>query len=316
MAIETRITNDPVRLVIRAQQFRAEIAFGKTNEILGDAGIVPILLKGPHLGNTIYESPIQRTYCDLDLLVKPEDFSKAATVLAENGFQPLEFATFSPKVQDDFKHWEYRSPQGVTIELHRWLSGHDRFPIDWKGLFARAESFVFGETNALGLGTEDLLLQLCLHMGTSYFKVIEKKHILDIALLVKRRSVDWPSFLQRTDRAGARAIAFYCLKAAQLQHGASIPAGVLSRLRPGKVRRLYLEKHIDPGRYPIYRMDGDSIAKVKKRLLLPLMDKPSQWLRFLARIAWGKMRAGKQMISTETASREGKQGEERSGCKG
>jgi hypothetical protein len=159
-------------LPITVHLLRAEVTFKKVRDLLAEKNIEVILLKGPHLGHTVYDLPQERLYGDLDVLVKPGDFKKAAVVLQENGFKPIAFDSFTPEIQRDFKHWEFISPWGILVELHRWLSGHDRYPLDSDGFFARAEMFRFGETEALGLGTEDLLLHLCLHMGASFFIVI------------------------------------------------------------------------------------------------------------------------------------------------
>lgn len=274
---------------IAVQQLRAEITFKKIRELLEPLEIQVLVLKGPHLGNVAYENPSQRLYGDLDLLVKPGDFELAAEALVKNSFQPVVFTGFSKRVQDDFKHWEYQSPQGIIVELHRWLSGHDRYAIDMEGLFARAETFLFGETPALGLATEDLLLHLCLHMGTSYFKVIERKHIRDIALLAGKRGIDWPVFMKRVNNAGAGTIAYYALLASKLQEGAEIPDRVLGKLHPGFIRRLWLEAHVDPSSYPLYRFPRHSMKRVKRRLLLPLLDKPGQWARFVWRMTRNKL---------------------------
>jgi hypothetical protein len=283
-------------LAISAQQLRAEVTFKKIKEIFAEKNIEVILLKGPHLGHTVYDSPKERIYGDLDILVRPTDFDLAAAIMKENSFEPFVFDTFTPEVQRDFKHWEYRSPWGVVVELHRWLSGHDRYPVDCEDLFGRAEKFYFGAVEALGLGSEDLLLHLCLHMGTSYFHAIERKHVADIGLLLRKREMDWPVFLQYVKRAGARAIAYYALIAAQQQEGALIPDSVMRKLRPGKLRRLWLEKYIDPSRFPIYRFPEHSIKKIKRRLLLPLLDKPSQWLGFFLRIVVTKLRMVHRMV--------------------
>jgi hypothetical protein len=271
-------------LPITIQLFRAEMTFKKVGNLLAEKGIKVLLLKGPHLGHTVYESPRERLYGDLDILVRPEDFEQAAALLPENGFTPFAFDSFAPEIQRDFKHWEFRSPWGVLVELHRWLSGHDRYPIESDGLFARAEGFRFGETPALGLAAEDLLLHLCLHMGTSYFSVIEPKHVTDIGLLLKKKAVIWPIFLQRVQKAGARAIAYYALLSAQWQEGAIIPVEVLSQLRPGKLRRLWLEKNIDPASFPVYRFPEHSLTRIKRRMLLPLLDRPGQWLGLFRRM--------------------------------
>jgi hypothetical protein len=277
-------------LPITIQQLRTEVTFKRLRDLLAKKGIEVLLLKGPHLGHTVYDSPKDRLYGDLDILVRPRDFEEAAAVLIENGFKPFAYDTFTPETQRDFKHWEYSSPWGVVVELHRWLSGHDRYPVDSTGLFQRGETFLFGETDALGLATEDLLLHLCLHMGTSYFHVIERKHVADIGLLIKKRVVDWPVFCERAKKAGARYIAYYALLAARLQEGAIVTADIMDKLRPGKLRRLWLEKNIDPASFPIYRFPGHSIKRIKRRLLLSLLDRPGQWIGFFWRITVTKFR--------------------------
>jgi hypothetical protein len=271
-------------LPITIQQFQAEVTFKKVRDLLTQRNIEVILLKGPHLGSTVYESPKDRLYGDLDILVKPDNFEQAAALLLENGFKPFAYDSFTPEIQRDFKHWEFRSPWGVLVELHRWLSGHDRYPIDSEKIFKRAVCFHFGDVECQGLASEDLLLHLCLHMGTSYFYAIERKHVLDVALLIRKMPVDWPTFLERIKRVGAGAIAYYSLMAARLQEGAIVPINVLDDLRPFKLRRLWLERNIDPTSFPIYIFTDHSLKRIKRRLLFPLLDRPGQWVCCLWRI--------------------------------
>jgi hypothetical protein len=277
-------------LFISAMQLRAEMTFKNVRDLLAAEKIDVILLKGPHLGATVYDSPRERLYADLDVLVRPKDFDDAATRLLENGFTPFAFDRHDPEVQRDFKHWEYRSPSGVLVELHRWLSGHDRYPVDVDGLFARSVDFKFGETRARGLAPEDLLLHLCLHMGTSYFHAIETKHVTDIALLTKKRELDWDVFCKRAKKGGARVIVYYALMAARLQDGAVVADDIFNNLRPGFIRRRCIEKFIDPASFPVYRSKDDHIKIVKRNLLLPLMDRPGQWAGLAGRILATKLK--------------------------
>lgn len=277
-------------LLIAAHQLKTEITYIMIKEILAPLGIDVLVLKGPHLGATVYESPKDRLYGDLDLLVKPQHFQAAAEALLANGFKPEAYKQFAIEVQEDFKHWEYKSPQGIIVELHRWLSGHDRYPLDLEGMFARAEKFVFGETEAWGLSTEDLLLHLCLHMGTSYFLVIEPKHIQDIALLTRKRGVDWADFMKRVKKAGARTVAYYALSSARRQQDAEIPDVVLHGLCPGFIRRRWIEKFINAGRFPICGIPAQGIGRLKRSLLLPFMDTPKQWYKFIIRSIHGRIK--------------------------
>jgi hypothetical protein len=276
---------DDARFAIAACLIRAEVTFKKVRDLLADRNIEAILLKGPHLGSTVYESPKDRLYGDLDILVKPDNFEQAAALLQENGFKPFAFDSFTPEIQSDFKHWEFRSPWGVLVELHRWLSGHDRYSVDSDGFFARAEMFRFGETEALGLGTEDLLLHLCLHMGASFFYVIEPKHVLDIALLTCKRQVNWELFVERCRQFHMMTIAFYSLLAAKEQQQAEIPEMVFAQLRPGWLRCHWLDRYLCTETFPIYRFPEQRYAQIKMRLLLPLIDRFSDWPRYLLRLA-------------------------------
>jgi len=271
-------------LPLTVQQMLAEVTFQKVQKILAEKDIRVLLLKGPHLGHTVYDSPRDRFYGDLDILVRPVDFEKAAAVLLENGFKPFAYDTFPPETQRDFKHWEFSSPWGILVELHRWLSGHDRYPLDSAGLFARAEKFVFGETPAMGLGVEDLLLHLCLHMGSSFFFVIEPKHILDIALLTRERQLNWDIFVERCSQFRLPTIAYYALLAAKEQQHAEIPEMVFARLRQGWLRRRWLNRYLRPGTFPIYRFPEQRLTQIKIRLLLPLIDRFSDWPRYLLRL--------------------------------
>ncbi len=271
-------------LPITVHLLRAEITFKKIRDLLTEKGIDVLLLKGPHLGNTIYESARERLYGDLDILVRPGDFERAAALLLDNGFTPFAYDTFSPEIQRDFKHWEFRAPSGLLVELHRWLSGHDRYPVDGEALFTRAETFRFGETEARGLASEDLLLHLCLHMGASFFSVIEPKHVLDIALLTRKRQLNWDVFVQRCLKFRLRAIAYYSLLAAKKQQQAEIPGMVFTRLRPGWLRRRWLERYLCPETFPIYRFPEQRLTQIKIRLLLPLIDRLSDGARYLLRL--------------------------------
>ena len=120
---------------------------------------------------------------------------------------------------------------------------------------------------------------------------IERKHVKDLALLVKKKNIDWHAFLSRAGQSGIKAIAYYALQAARLQHGAVIPPEVMSRLRPGILRRRWLDRCLDPRLFPPYRHPGHSLARAKRRLLLALMDRPEQWLKVVLRIGSLKLKA-------------------------
>ncbi|MCX6556930.1 MAG: hypothetical protein NTW95_05795, partial [Candidatus Aminicenantes bacterium] len=80
------------------------------------------------------------------------------------------------------------------------------------------------------------------------------------------------------------------------QGGAKVPAEIMDKLRPGKLRRFWLEKNIDPKEFPIYRFPEHSLKKIKRRLLFPLLDRPEQWAGFFGRMAVTKFRMVSRVV--------------------
>jgi len=69
------------------EQLLAEAAYRELARILDGGGFDYLLLKGPHLGATVYDDPSQRTYCDLDVLVRARQFKEALDALVAGGFR-------------------------------------------------------------------------------------------------------------------------------------------------------------------------------------------------------------------------------------
>lgn len=268
-------------LLLNVHDLRFEGIFRKIKNLLEKEAVPLILLKGPHLAHAVYDHPHERTYCDLDILVKPENFAKAARILLENQFTLLENDDKNLGTAAQMNHWVFRSCFGQMIELHRGFTGLDRHPCDMDEWFSRVEEFNFGQTQALGLAREDLLCHLCLHIGKSFFYLIEKKHIQDLDLVIREKKIQWDVFVLRCRETRSLAIAYYCLRSAQAQYGTPIPIEVLAALCPGKARRLWLDKHLDVAAFPIYRFEPRGASHARRHLTLPLLDGIWNWGTFL-----------------------------------
>ncbi|MEW6365266.1 MAG: nucleotidyltransferase family protein [Acidobacteriota bacterium] len=261
-------------------QFLAEMTYREAKQILGPAGIDVLVLKGPHLGNTVYDSPAERPYCDLDLLVRPRDHRKAIELLTQGRFTLADWDPARLATERTYYNRALRSRFGVLVELHRDLAGHARYPVDVDALFSRAESFRFGETDARGLGTEDLLCHLCLHITKTYFWLVQPKHLEDIRLLVGRRTIDWEVLSERIEQTRCRVGSYYCFMSASEKLGVDVPRWVLEALRPGPVRRWWLERFIDWRNWPSYKYPAHSSAQVQWRVGIPLIDRVKDWVPF------------------------------------
>jgi hypothetical protein len=278
--VPTIVGNPHSRLMKAGLDLVFELTYKNIRNLLDQKGIPVIVLKGPYLSYAFYQDPHERTYCDLDLLVPGEDFLLAASLLQQAGFKltkcdPLHLANVNAKY-----NWGFQSPSGVFIELHRDFCDYSRYRADLGGIFTRARSFQFGETEALGLSARDLLPQLCLHAGKSFFITIEKKHLQDIALVIAKDDIEWDDFLRTAFSWGIRHASYYALLAAKSQFAAQVPEIVLNRLRPGYFRRCWLEHRLDPGRFPITKYPDLPLRRSQLRLVLALIDRKKDWLVF------------------------------------
>jgi hypothetical protein len=165
----------------------------------------------------------------------------------------------------------------VPVEVHRAFAAHKRYPVDVEPLFSRAVPFRFGGVETLGLGPEDLLCHLSVHASKSDLFFIAQKHVRDVERVTRRARVDWKVLVERVEQAGCAAGAYYLLQAANRQFEAGVPSSVLEELRPRGVRRLWLDRYLNPSTFPIYRFPEHNTAQIQWRVAFPLIDNPWRW---------------------------------------
>lgn len=263
---------------------RTKATLAKAAAVLDGALIPWAVLKGPQLACTVYVSPTERDWVDLDLLVAPERFAAARAALAGAGFRGLPGEPGRSATEARFYHAALEGPHGLPVELHRDLCSQGRYPVNVEALLRRAVSFDFLGLPARGLCAEDLLLHLCIHMAGSHFNVA-RKHVTDLARVAARLPLQWPVFVERAGAARCRTGAWYALKAAVLQDGAAVPAEVLDALEPAPRRRRWLGRFLDPAAFPVSRLAGGGAWAARWKLGFALMDRVRDWPRVAARYA-------------------------------
>lgn len=100
-------------------------AMGKVLELMKDANIKTVLLKGLALELSVYGNQGLRQMTDVDVLASGEDCLKARNVLMKNGFVslPLKSALYKSMLLDIGKHLPTLSKNGFSLELHHKLFG-------------------------------------------------------------------------------------------------------------------------------------------------------------------------------------------------
>uniref|UniRef100_UPI004055E5A6 nucleotidyltransferase family protein n=2 Tax=Candidatus Electrothrix sp. TaxID=2170559 RepID=UPI004055E5A6 len=165
--------------------------------ILGEAGIPTLILKGAGLSHSLYPDPALRPMRDIDILVPWNQALPAHALLQRQGFHDP--AVFTPV---DHLHLAalYQEVDGMQIclELHRSL-----FPacppcpkrIQFSALYERAKAFDINGVTAFTLGNEDMLWHLYQHgfhapLPYDPFKLISAADIISF-VEEKLHRIDW-----------------------------------------------------------------------------------------------------------------------------
>jgi hypothetical protein len=235
-----------------------------------------LVLKGPHLAYTVYDDPLERSWVDVDILVRPDDLARALALLAPCGITPAAFVAGRAATSRVYYNTPLKSPLSIPVELHRELSGYGRYPIDPLELFQTKAGFSMNGLMLFGLGPEYLLLHLCIHMAKSYFQV-EYKHLMDIQRLILKKAIQWDFFCLKAKESRCTIAAYYALQAARNILCAEIPPKVIQRLMPPCLRKTWLDRHLCVDGFPIYRHPAHTAAQRRVRMALPLMDRMRDW---------------------------------------
>jgi len=177
-------------------------------DALGSRQIAAIPFKGPTLGAVAYGDPGLRRAGDLDVLIREEQARTVVDVLRERGFINTDRAMTS---DEDRMYRRYqceyafvREADSVVVEPH-WAIAPKTMavPLDYAGMWQRAQPRPLDGRPVAMLALEDLLLVLCVH-GSKH-EWTELRWISDVAELVGRRpELDLDEALRRA-RAGGSA---------------------------------------------------------------------------------------------------------------
>ena len=163
-------------LVTAAGNVRHYHELTKVLRMLRNEGIAVIVLKGAHLAEIVYGNIGLRPMCDVDLLVRKDDLSKAQRRLMEAGYYP-----FNNRLPLDI-HWSIE--HNIVPPL----------PIDVEELWERAEACSIADQNVLVLSPEDLLLHLCIHLSFHHlFSFAALRTLCDIRETIRHYAtrIDW-----------------------------------------------------------------------------------------------------------------------------
>jgi hypothetical protein len=157
-----------------------------------------VAFKGPLQADVLYHNIALREFLDLDILVRPDDVPKVASLLADHSYKPLPPL---PPVQEAFylrtqcERTFARADGKCYIDLH-WAITSDLFPfpVSTDHLLQRLEPAMLSGFAVKTLDTTDLLLVLCVHAAKDRFCRLES--LCAVGEMLRAGGVDWPRVLR------------------------------------------------------------------------------------------------------------------------
>lgn len=110
------VADDKTFSQILAKNIRVEYAHNEVHRVLSSNNISYVILKGV-ASAAYYKEPILRMMGDIDILVSPDDITKADKLLNSIGFFTAD------DINSDNTHIGYKRKDGVICELHRNING-------------------------------------------------------------------------------------------------------------------------------------------------------------------------------------------------
>lgn len=199
--------------------------------------IPAIPYKGPALAVSAYGNIALRQFGDLDILVQPQDASRAKTLLVEQGYRSwrgLSQPQSTAYVHFSRMHELVHEQQQVFVGLHWELISWPIFvPLDLTPLWQRLVPVTLMDTTVYTLPPDVMLLFLCLHGVKHLWERL--LWLCDVAALVRAYAdIDWPRLLVHADQLGCTRMFLLGFFLMRQMLGANLPDAVRQRIRADK----------------------------------------------------------------------------------
>jgi hypothetical protein len=188
-----------------------------------------LIFKGPVLCEMLYDRPEQRSFFDLDLLVKKADLEKTEQLLIDSGYElrllrtssrrwiagthdPNPIGTGDLLSREETRelylahhfHLPYvpkEAGKGLRIDLHWSLFPEANLSLPLEEFWQRAEPITLAGQTTLTFCPVDNLLYLCLHTALDGYARIRLLKLLDILRLAEKFSLpEWQDFATRAEK--------------------------------------------------------------------------------------------------------------------
>ncbi len=204
-----------------------------------DVGIEIILFKGPVSAAYLYDDIALRSYGDLDILIKREDFPLVYELLLAKDYIPelqltkKHFSAYTA-IEDNLGFW---NKNGLSVEIHWELSGrYLAAPLTYDFVQDDLVPTQIMKHKSVTFSDEKLLLYFVLH-GTKHGWQ-ELDHICCVSDLIEKRSrLDWQLVFNMADRYKMSRMLCIALFISESIFEQQFPRSVAGKMRADKKAR-------------------------------------------------------------------------------
>lgn len=174
-------------------------------DVLADARVEWRLTKGPALAHLDYADPSLRPFGDVDVIVRPGQWSMALAALADAGWARTE-AELAPGFDERFgKGATLTSSVGLEVDVHRRLAaGRFGLRLDSGVFFEDVQWLELGGRAVPCLAPRDRLLHACFHASLGGARRL--RAFRDVAQLLLVTGADWEAAVAVAERASVEPV--------------------------------------------------------------------------------------------------------------
>jgi hypothetical protein len=279
--------------------------------VFREAGLNPVVLKGPAVAHSAYPDASWRPFGDLDLLVRTAEWRSACQALEGSG-RRRRLPEPRPGFDERFgKAAVHRGPAGIEVDLHRTLV------VGPFGLWIRPDE-VFEHTAPLSLGGRTferlddtcLMLHACVHAALGW-RAPFLWTVRDVGQIALMAGVDWGALATVAERWRLQVVVQHALTMATELLRVPMPAGAetVMALSSRRSERRALDAYVTEQR----TRGGTAVSTLRaipgvtakaaylRALLFPRRDflqqrdetrKPSYVRRWMTAVRWMAARRG------------------------
>ena len=211
----------------------------KILSLLQKQNITAFPYKGPVLATSIYGNVALRRFCDLDIMVQPEDIFAVKDLLISQGYRPKqqmnraqEIAYLRSKNQHTYDFIDDRKK--ILIEVH-WRLGPKVFTdIEPKYFWQNLQPISLGGITALNLPPEDYLPILCVHGSRHIWTKLA--WLCDVATLIHNNpNLNWEKAIQNSENWGCQRILLLGLALVENLFEVSLPKEICQQVKTDRI---------------------------------------------------------------------------------